>query len=96
MGPVGTDASVAFDDWLQHALIGSAPAERDALLTRWEQAPAARIVHPREDHLMPLHVVLGAAGEDAGALSYHEDRFMGAIAASSFRFGDPPQSSAQP
>ncbi len=90
LGPVGRDVSLAFDGWLQESLIGMTGEERVKRLLEWERAPAARAVHPREDHLMPLHVALGAAESDKAALSYHEDAFMGAIAASSFRFGQPP------
>jgi aromatic ring-opening dioxygenase catalytic subunit (LigB family) len=43
--------------------------------------------HPREEHLLPLMVVLGAAENDAASVPYHEDAFMGALAVSSFRFG---------
>ncbi len=90
LGPAGREVSRAFDGWLQESLLGLSGEERVKRLLDWEQAPAARAVHPREDHLMPLHVALGAAEGDAAALSYHEDAFMGGIAASSFRFGDAP------
>ncbi len=90
MGPSGRDASTAFDGWLQHALFDAVGERRAKALLNWEQAPAARQVHPREDHLMPLHVAVGAAAEDAAHLSYHQDDFFGAITASSFRFGDAP------
>lgn len=33
--------------------------ERRARLIDWEQAPAARFCHPREEHLLPLHVCYG-------------------------------------
>lgn len=90
MGPMGRDASRAFDTWLQDALLAKTGSPRAQALLDWEQAPAARQVHPREDHLMPLHVAAGAAMEDAAHLSYHQDDFLGAITASSFRFGDAP------
>jgi aromatic ring-opening dioxygenase catalytic subunit (LigB family) len=51
--------SIAFDDWLTHAL--SDPAHRADALIQWEQAPAARVAHGREEHLAPLFVVAGAA-----------------------------------
>lgn len=92
MGPLGRDASRAFDGWLQHALFDAVGETRAKTLLDWEKAPAARQVHPREDHLMPLHVAVGAASEDAAHLSYHQDDFFGAITASSFRFGDAPAS----
>lgn len=86
-GVVARDASAAFDAWLQETLLHEPAAERCARLLRWEQAPAARRAHPREDHLMPLLVALGAA-EDAPAMCvYHEDAFFGGVTASSFRFG---------
>jgi hypothetical protein len=63
------------------------PPERSAQLMQWEQAPAARMAHPREEHLLPLMVVLGAAEQEAATVPYHEDAFMGGLAVSSFRFG---------
>lgn len=86
-GPVAQAASSQFDAWLQQALLRATPAERSALLMQWSQAPAARQAHPREDHLIPLMVAVGAAEGEAGALVYHEPDFMGGVAVSSFRFG---------
>jgi aromatic ring-opening dioxygenase catalytic subunit (LigB family) len=82
-----------FDSWLQESLVGAAPADRLRRLTRWTEAPAAREVHPREDHLMPLMVAVGAAEDEPGVCVYHEDDFIGAWSLSSFRFGEAP---AQP
>lgn len=79
--------SHAFDGWLQDSLVAKSGAERTGQLLNWEQAPAARLAQPREDHLLPLHVAVGAAEDEAGRLTYHEDDFMGGIAASSFQFG---------
>ena len=53
----------AFDAWLQDA-VARPPAERDAALAAWTQAPGGRRAHPREEHLIPLHVIAGAAGDD--------------------------------
>ena len=86
-GAAGREASAAFDQWLQRSLIGTDPAARDAALIDWESAPAARQAHPREEHLLPLMVAAGAAGDDAASLSYHEDAFMGSLTVSSYRFG---------
>ena len=35
--------------------------ERTLRLENWEQAPFARYCHPREEHLLPLHVCCGVA-----------------------------------
>ncbi|MBL8338530.1 MAG: dioxygenase, partial [Rhodoferax sp.] len=86
-GPPGRAPSEAFDAWLQSTLVGSAPAEREARLLQWSSAPAARIAHPREDHLIPLMVALGAATEDPAACVYHQQNIFGGVTASSFRFG---------
>ena len=75
-----------FDAWLQETLVESAPARRSRRLLEWERAPAAREAHPREDHLMPLHVVVGAAEEEPGRIAYRQDDFLGTIALSSYRF----------
>lgn len=79
-------ASRQFDEWLRHVLTELAPAERERALIEWEKAPAARIAHPREEHLIPLHVVVGAAGDDRGRQDL-ADVVMGA-AVSAFAFGE--------
>ncbi len=38
--------------------------ERTQRLIEWEKAPAARYCHPREEHLLPLHVCYGIAHTD--------------------------------
>jgi aromatic ring-opening dioxygenase catalytic subunit (LigB family) len=87
-GPrVRREDSVQFDRWLRETLVESAPAERSERLVEWERAPAAREAHPREDHLMPLHVVVGAAEGEAGRITYSQEDFLGTIALSSYRFG---------
>lgn len=87
-GPrVRLEDAAQFDSWLTETLIESTPARRSDRLIDWERAPAAREAHPREDHLMPLHVVVGAAEEEPGQVVYHEKDFLGTIALSSYRFG---------
>jgi aromatic ring-opening dioxygenase catalytic subunit (LigB family) len=87
-GPSGKAASHQFDAWLRHVLLELPPDERKAALLRWSEAPAARQAHPREDHLIPLMVALGAALNEPAACVYHEDDFFGSLAVSSFRFGE--------
>jgi aromatic ring-opening dioxygenase catalytic subunit (LigB family) len=81
----GRAPSVAFDAWLQAAL--PSPEGREDRLKAWAQAPAARQAHAREEHLLPLMVAAGAAQADDARCVYHETEYMGAITASSFRFG---------
>ncbi|HAS1000516.1 TPA: dioxygenase [Enterobacter cloacae] len=85
-GPAAAKASMEFDDWLHHAM-ASAPEERVQALLDWERAPAARLAHPREEHLLPLMVAVGAAEHDVARAVYHEQGFMGGVTASSFQFG---------
>ena len=87
-GPGGALASHAFDAWLQHVLLELKPEDREQAMLHWSEAPYARMAHPREDHLVPLWVALGAAEQEAAACVYHEDSFFGALTVSSFRFGD--------
>lgn len=53
-----------FETWLQNTLTDTSITEsqRQQRLIDWQQAPAARYCHPREEHLIPLHVCYGAAG----------------------------------
>jgi aromatic ring-opening dioxygenase catalytic subunit (LigB family) len=83
--PRATAASEAFDGWLTDAVCAPDPAERDRRLMDWARAPAARLCHPQEEHLIPLMVAAGAAGSDAARHAY-SDRVLGK-ALSGFRFG---------
>ena len=86
-GDAGRAPSAAFDQWLQDALVHAAPSERPARLLEWAGAPAARLAHPREDHLIPLMVAAGAAEGERADCVYHEVGVYGGVTASSFRFG---------
>jgi len=83
----GIEPSRKFDDWLQQTLVRSGPQDRTERLKHWTDAPLARAAHPREDHLVPLMVAVGAAEAEAGFVSYHQADMLGGITASSFRFG---------
>ncbi|MES2900652.1 MAG: class III extradiol ring-cleavage dioxygenase [Pseudomonadota bacterium] len=61
-----TPVATAFEQFLEQAIAQPDPHKRDQLLVNWESAPGARLAHPREDHLIPLMVVAGAAGDDTG------------------------------
>jgi aromatic ring-opening dioxygenase catalytic subunit (LigB family) len=61
--------SDAFDAWLRETT-SLDRAERDRRLAHWTSAPAARQAHPREEHLLPLMVAAGAAGDDRGTVAY--------------------------
>ena len=56
--------SQAFEDWLKATLCDAtlSEAQRYQRLAEWQHAPHARFCHPREEHLLPLHVCYGAAG----------------------------------
>jgi len=76
--------SAPFDDWLGRVAVADAGA-RDAELARWEQAPGARAAHPREEHLLPLMVIAGAAGDDRGRVAFHDT--YGGFHVSALHFG---------
>ena len=77
------EASQTFDSWLQGAVDNGAEA-----LTGWATAPGARVSHPREEHLIPLMVVAGAADGDTARMTYHQDSLgQTGIALSAFQYG---------
>lgn len=87
-GPGARHVSKLFDDWLQATLVQATPSEREKRLLAWTAAPAAREAHPREDHLIPLMVAVGAAEKEKATVVYHEENLLGGVTASSFRFGE--------
>ncbi|MBC2770098.1 DODA-type extradiol aromatic ring-opening family dioxygenase [Pusillimonas minor] len=84
---IGSEPSAQFDAWLQQVVVEGPVAERSNALKQWETAPAARRAHPREDHLLPLMVAVGAAENEAATCVHHEVTAFANITASSFRFG---------
>ena len=61
----------SFEEWLRYTMTDATLSEneRQNRLLHWDQAPAARYCHPREEHLLPLHVCYGMAARPA-ARSY--------------------------
>jgi 4,5-DOPA dioxygenase extradiol len=60
----------SFEKWLQNTCSGTEfpEHERRELLMKWAEAPGARFCHPREEHLLPLHVCYGVSQAPCTAL----------------------------
>lgn len=59
-------ANDAFQEWLIKTCTDPiSQPEREKLMVEWQKAPSARYCHPREEHLLPLHVCLGMADKPA-------------------------------
>lgn len=63
--------NMEFENWLIKTCTDSSLDEngRANNLIHWEQAPFARYCHPREEHLLPLHVCYGI-GQSAARLAF--------------------------
>jgi aromatic ring-opening dioxygenase catalytic subunit (LigB family) len=83
-GGGGTRDSETFDVWLKDAATAE-PTERARKLSAWAAAPAGRACHPREEHLLPLMVIAGAAGDDRGVTAFN-GTFAG-VRLSAFHYG---------
>ena len=79
------EASKSFDVWLNDTVTKQSTDERNQKLIAWDNAPSARACHPREDHLIPLMVAIGAADGDVGRNVYSDVIFGKTV--SCFQFG---------
>lgn len=84
----GIDAPVpawvsVFGSWMKAAL---QDGQRDALLDYRRQAPFAVKNHPSEEHLLPLFVAMGAAGEGGNAKRVHSSYEHGVLAMDVYAF----------
>ncbi|KAJ1386550.1 Extradiol ring-cleavage dioxygenase, class III enzyme, subunit B [Sesbania bispinosa] len=89
MGPRNSPPApwaVAFDSWLKNSLIEGRYEEVNHFD---EKAPYAKLAHPHLDHLFPLHVAMGAAGENSKAKVVHDSWDVGSISYASFGFTAP-------
>ncbi len=73
----GKQKSIIFNDWLMETCTDSTIAdnERYQRLIHWQQAPHALYCHPREEHLMPLHVCLGSVLGQAAKTVFNSEVF---------------------
>lgn len=72
-----------FQDWIWARL---AARDIESLLAYRRLAPGAEEAHPRDDHLLPLFVALGAAGPDFSAERVYRGVYENMLAMDSFAF----------
>ncbi|XP_021734710.1 4,5-DOPA dioxygenase extradiol-like [Chenopodium quinoa] len=65
-----------FDSWLDSALTNGRYEEVNECETK---APNWKLAHPMPDHFYPLHVAIGAAGEDCKAELVHSSWYSGVL-----------------
>ena len=72
-----------FAEWMRQGLLNGQWAD----LLAWEdRAPHARRAHPTPEHLLPLFVAMGAAGEQARVELLHRSQELGTLALDAFAF----------
>jgi 4,5-DOPA dioxygenase extradiol len=73
-----------FADWMDQAITENRVGD---LVRYRERAPFAERNHPTEEHLLPLFVALGAAGEGARTERLHSSIQYGVLRMDAYRFG---------
>lgn len=78
-----------FDELLKNAVVDAADAQdRKEKLRDLLEAKEARSAHPTFEHLFPIHIAAGAAGDDKGIRTFAYPEVS--MSWSQFRFGDLP------
>jgi 4,5-DOPA dioxygenase extradiol len=72
-----------FDGWLETAIESG---DTEGLVNYRRQAPHAVQAHPRDEHLLPLFVAYGAAGEGAKGKRLHASFTHGGLSMAAYRF----------
>lgn len=75
--------AVSFDDWLADRI---AAGDEEALLAYRQNRPDGRLAHPRDEHLLPLFVAMGAGGGVAGR-PLHRSFAHGSLSMAAFAWG---------
>ncbi|KAL2844968.1 Extradiol ring-cleavage dioxygenase, class III enzyme, subunit B [Aspergillus pseudoustus] len=83
--------TVSFDEALKDA-VTTTPGERAEALTELLKRADARQAHPTFEHLLPIHIGAGAAGEDIGKRLFTLKE--GSMSWAQFRFGEVANASA--
>jgi 4,5-DOPA dioxygenase extradiol len=74
---------VAFSDWVDGAIVGGRVED---LLAYRARAPFAVQQHPTDEHLVPLFVALGAAGETVAAERLHSSVMYSSLRMDAYAF----------
>lgn len=77
--------TTSFDEALMKAATAK-PEEREHAMTELLERPDARQAHPTFDHLLPIHVGAGAAGDDVGKRLWTLGQ--GSMSWAQYRFGE--------
>ncbi|XP_041991354.1 4,5-DOPA dioxygenase extradiol-like [Salvia splendens] len=72
-----------FDSWVKEALT---EGRYEDLNKYEEKAPNAKMAHPWPDHFYPLHVAMGAAGENTTGELIHHSWTHGTLSYASYKF----------
>ena len=84
--------SAAFRTWFADR---GAAADWAALADYRRQAPHAVLMHPTDEHLLPLYVAAGAAGTQPEAVRLHGSLTYGCLGMDAYAFGDAAPALAQ-
>jgi aromatic ring-opening dioxygenase catalytic subunit (LigB family) len=84
-GPHVTERADAWDAALTEAVTDPDPARRAERVAAWDTLTHAHFAHPREEHLLPLMVALGAGGDDPARRAFAGHVLGWAV--SGYRFG---------
>lgn len=82
-GGPAADWAETFDAWLDEVL---AAGDAETLVHTWTDAPGGRQAHPRDEHLLPLPVALGAAGPEAKGRTLHRGFEHGSLGMAAYAF----------
>jgi len=81
--------AASFIEWLTTTLVETEPTAEgwEEVAAKWEEAPGARESHPREEHLIPLFVVMGSSFPALPSPSLIYDKMVNGVwSFASFRF----------
>ncbi|CAN1177702.1 4,5-DOPA dioxygenase extradiol [Linum perenne] len=78
--------ALKFDTWLANSLLKGRYMDVNAF---YDEAPHAKMAHPSPDHLYPLHVAMGAAGENPTAKLIHQSWSRDILSYASYQFTAP-------
>ena len=77
--------TISFDEALKDA-VTTLPAQREQAMAALMKRPDARQAHPTFDHLLPIYIGAGAAGEDVGKRLWTLKE--GSVSWAQYRFGE--------